>query len=497
MTSNINFVAIDLGASSGRLVTGGWNGRRFSLEELHRFENQGIEEAGHLHWDVSRLWAEIKCGLTKYSARYGDSPAGISVDTWGVDYALLDASGTLLGNPYHYRDGRTDGIPDRLFAQVPQREIFCQTGIQTLQFNTLFQLYSMVLAGDRCLDAAGTLLMMPDLFHYWLSGEKSAEYTDATTTQMLRCRERDWARELLARLGIPDRILPAVIDAGTVLAPIRSQVLKEYGLTDSFPVIAGATHDTASAVAAVPNLDADSAYISSGTWALMGVEVDQPVTSERAFSLNFTNEGSAGGKLMLLRNITGLWLLQECVGQWRREGKNYSWDEVVQLASQARPFASLVDPDAGDFLRGGDMPTRIRAYCRRNGQPEPPDHGAVARCCLESLSLKCRWVLDALESLARRTYQTIRIVGGGSQNRLLCQFTADACARMVVAGPVEASALGNVMIQAVATGHLDSIAAGRTAIAAEADLAWYQPSHTEAWDCAYQKFTGLDTIRVL
>ncbi len=497
MPSTVNFVAVDLGASSGRLVTGSWNGQRLGLEELHRFENQGIEAAGHLHWDVARLWAEITCGLAKYAARYGGSPAGISVDTWGVDYALLDSSGALLGNPYHYRDCRTDGIPERLFAQVPQREIFRQTGIQTLQFNTLFQLYSMVLAADPQLEAAGTLLMMPDLFHYWLSGEKSAEYTEAATTQMLLCRERDWHRELLARLGIPDRILPPVIPAGTVLGAIRSQVLQECGLADSFPVIAGATHDTASAVAAVPNLDEDSAYISSGTWALMGVEVDQPVTSERAFSLNFTNVGGAGGKLMLLRNITGLWLLQECVAQWRSEGKKYSWDEVVHLASRAPAFVSLVDPDAGDFLRGGDMPARIRAYCRRNGRPEPQDHGAVARCCLESLSLKCRWVLDALESLTGRTYKTIRIVGGGSQNRLLCQFTADACGRTVVAGPVEASALGNVMIQAVAAGHLDSIAAGRAAIAADADLAHYEPARTEAWNCAYQKFTGLDTIRVL
>jgi rhamnulokinase len=491
MKSRANFVAVDLGASSGRLVIGQWDGERFALEELHRFPNGGVALGGSVYWDVLRLWCEVKAGLAKYAAKAAAAPAGISVDTWGVDFGLIDKAGDLLGNPHQYRDPRTDGMPDRVFSMIPAGEVFQRTGTQVMQINTLFQLFSMTVAKDPRLQVADHLLMMPDLFHYWLSGDMANEYTIASTTQMLDCRERDWARGIIERLCIPSRFLGPIVNPGTVLSQVRTDIIRECGLPDSFPVIAGGSHDTASAVAAVPCLDQDSAYISSGTWCLMGVETRQPVISEQAQALKFTNEGGVDGTIRLLRNITGLWLLQECVRQWQKEGREFSWDKIVSLAAQAKPLRSLVDPDASEFLAPENMPAAIRNFCRRTGQSQPETDGALARCCLESVSLKSRLVLEALETLTNRPLKTIRIVGGGSQNRLLCQFTADCCRRPVVAGPVEAAALGNLMIQAVATGHLDSIKAGRERVAASCDLFTYEPRGDDGWDEAYERFRRL------
>jgi rhamnulokinase len=490
--STTNFVAIDLGASSGRLAVGCWDGRKFELQELHRFANGSVNVEGHLKWDVSRLWAEIKCGLSKYASRYLAPLAGISVDAWGVDFALLDAKGDLLGDPFHYRDPRTDGVPPRVFSRVPERELFQHTGVRTMQINTLFQLFSMVESGDRNLAAAQNLLMIPDLFHFWLSGEKSAEYTEASTTQMLLCREREWARDLLRRAGIPEKILGPITYPATILGEVKPQLLKECGLKGPVPVIAAGSHDTASAVAAIPHMDEHSVYLSSGTWSLMGVESTEPVTSDEALSLRFTNEGGVAGGIRLLRNISGLWLLQECVRQWQTQGRQYSWEEVMQLAASAPPFRSLIDVDAAEFLAPDDMPAAIRGHCRRSGQAEPHDDGAIARCCLESLALKYRVVLEALETLTGKDLQTIRIVGGGSQNKLLNQFTADVCRRVVVAGPVEASALGNIMVQAVATGSLAGIREGRESIALSADLATYEPRPLAELDHAYDRFCSLE-----
>ncbi len=492
MKPTTNFVAIDLGASSGRLVVGRWDGEHVVLEELHRFANAGVKVGGSIYWDVLRLWSEIKAGLTKYVAKYETSPAGISVDTWGVDFALLDAAGRLLGNSHHYRDPRTDGVPSRLFARLPQRDVFRRTGVQSLQINTLFQLFSMAISNDPRLDAAAALLMMPDLFNFWLSGERASEYTISSTTQMLNCHEGNWAFGMVEKLGIPSRLLGQVVSPGTSLAHIRGDVLRECGLKNPFPVIAGASHDTASAVAAVPFLDEHSAFISSGTWSLMGVEAKQPITTDQALSLEFTNEGGVGGTIRLLKNITGLWLLQECVRQWQQEGREYSWNGLVNLAREVEPLRSIVDPDAADFLAPENMPAAIRTYCLRTGQRPPETDGEFVRCCLESLALKYRSVLHALESLTGRELKTIRIVGGGSRNHLLCQFTADACGRSVVAGPVEASALGNVMMQAVATGHLNSILAGRERVAASCELAFYEPACVEQWSDAYQRFRDLE-----
>jgi rhamnulokinase len=491
--STTNFVAIDLGASSGRLAVGGWDGRRFELQELHRFANGYVNVDGHLKWDASRLWSEIKRGLSKYASRYDAPPAGISVDAWGVDFALLDAKGELLGDPFHYRDPRTDGVPQQVFARIPERELFRHTGVQTMQINTVFQLFSMVESGEGNLAAAQTLLMIPDLFHFWLCGEKSVEYTEASTTQMLLCRERTWARDVLSRIGVPERILGPIADPGTILGQAKTRLLEECSLKGPVPVIAAGSHDTASAVAAVPHMDPHSVFLSSGTWSLMGVESKEPVTSDEALSLHFTNEGGVAGNILLLKNISGLWLLQECVRQWQSQGRQYSWDEVMRLAADAAPFRSLVEVDASEFLAPRDMPAAIREHCRRSGQPEPQDHGAMARCCLESLALKYRVVLEALQSLTGRSLKTIRVVGGGSQNRLLNQLTADVCQRVVVAGPVEASALGNVMVQAVATGSLASIADGRESIALSADLVTYEPRPLPGLDQAYERFCSLKT----
>jgi rhamnulokinase len=489
MTSTKSFLAIDLGAASGRVMLGRWDSERFALQELRRFANQPVHVLSQMHWDVLRLWNEIKAGLASYAALFDAPLAGIGVDTWGVDFALLDRAGRLIGNPVTYRDPRTDGMIERVFERVPRRQIFGQTGIQVMPINTLYQLMSMV--GDPQLDSAETLLLMPDLFHYWLAGARAAEYTNATTTQMLDCRERRWAIELLARLGIPTHFLPPTVAPGAILGSVLPSVLSETGLRGTVPVIAPGSHDTASAVAAIPGLDASSAYISSGTWSLVGLEVGQPMLSDAALELNITNEGGVANTIRLLKNVAGLWLVQESQRQWQREGTAYGWDELLTLAGQAEPFRSLIDPDAVEFLHAGDMPARIRAFCQRTGQPAPESVGALVRCCLESLALKYRWTIDALERVAGLRIETIRVVGGGSQNRLLCQFTADACRRAVVAGPVEATALGNIMVQAIAAGDLPDIAAGRRAIAASIGQQTCEPGAPEEWEAAFARFARL------
>jgi rhamnulokinase len=332
---------------------------------------------------------------------------------------------------------------------------------------------------------------MPDLFGYWLTGRMVAEYTNATTTQFYDARAGRWAADLLGALDLPAAILPPLVSPGTVLGELLPEVRERTGLPPGVPVIAVGTHDTASAVAAVPGLDERSAYISSGTWSLVGVETRAPILSERARALNFTNEGGVGGTIRLLKNVGGLWLLQECRRRWERDGATYTWPDLVTLAEQAPPLVSLVDPDAPDFLNPDDMPAALRAYCRRTGQPEPATPGAVVRCCLESLALKYRWVLAALDDLMGHRLDPIRIVGGGSRNGLLCQLTADTCGRRVVAGPVEATALGNILVQAIATGHLADITAGRKAVGASVDLAIFTPQATVDWDTAFARFAAL------
>ena len=497
--ATVNFIAADLGASNGRLLLGRWDGDRFALEELHRFANGPVTVLGRMHWDVLSQWTELKNGLARYARDHKDAPAGIGIDTWGVDYGLLDRSGRLLGNPVHYRDARTNGIFERAFPIVPRAEIFAETGLQFIQLNTLFQLVAMRLMGDPQLDYAATMLLMPDLFHYWLTGEKIAEYTIASTTQMLRAHDRQWAFALLDKFNIPTAMLPPIVPSGSVVGPVLQQVLEETGLAAGVPVIAVGSHDTGSAVAGIPGLDDHSVYLSSGTWSLMGLEISHPIINDKALELNFTNEGGVNNTIRLLKNITGLWLLQESRRQLEREGRTITWPQMLAEAESAPPFRSVVNPDAADFFEPSDMIDTIRAFCRRTRQPEPQTVGEVVRCCLESLALRYRWVVNALEDLltsasgagdkaAAPRLTSIRIVGGGSQNRLLNQFTADACGRTVVTGPVEAAALGNVMMQAVATGHLKNVAEGRAAIARSIEQETFEPRPDAGWDDAYARF---------
>ncbi|WP_322822032.1 rhamnulokinase family protein [Chloroflexus sp.] len=474
MTELAHFIAIDIGASSGRVILGRWDSTRFTLEEIHRFPNGMIERDGHLFWDVNRLWREVQQGLRTY-ARHEQSSRLISIgiDTWAVDYGLIDETGNLIGDPFAYRDVRNEGMAEQVDAIIPPTELYERTGLQRLPFNTLYQLYAER-QGDR-LPRATTMLLMPDLFHYWLTGKRVAEYTNASTTMFLDARQRVWATDLLKRLGIPTHLLPPLVMPGTPLGPLVPELGEALGLPDSVTVVAVGTHDTASAVAAVPHLNAQSAYISSGTWSLVGVERTEPLINEAARHLNVTNEGGVYGTIRLLKNVSGLWLLQECQRCWQADGLNLSWDEIIAQAAAAPAGRSYIDPDAPEFLAVGDMPARIRDYCRRNGQPVPETVGEIARCCLDSLALRYREVIDALADLTGQSITTVRIVGGGSQNTLLCQLTADLCQRPVVAGPTEGTALGNILVQAIAMRYLPDLVTARQVAAASVSQTTYRP----------------------
>lgn len=493
MSAAARFLAVDLGASSGRAMVCSWSGERFQLEELHRFPNGGVPVGCDLYWDALGLWQHLLDGLMKHHAAFGEPPAGIAIDAWGVDFALLDANARLLGNPFHYRDRRTDGGASRLFQIVPEEEWFAETGVQTMEINTLFQLFSMVCSRDPQLAAARSLIMVPDLFLYFLCGERCAEYTEATTTQMYSLRRSRWASPLLERVGIAPSLLPPVVPPAKVVAPVRSRVLEECGFSGAaVPAIAAASHDTACAVASIPEMDDRSVFLSCGTWSLIGVETSAPNTSPEARRLRFTNEGSAGGGILLLRNLTGLWILQECLRHWKLHGPALRWDDLVRAAREAPGFRSCFDPNDPRLQAGADMPGAICRCCSQTGQPVPESVGEIARCTFESLALKFRSCVESLAQLTGRTFETLRIVGGGGQNTLLCQLIADCTGLAVVAGPVEASALGNGMLQAIATGHISDIACGRAAIAASIERMTYQPSRSDAWEDAWARFRQLE-----
>jgi rhamnulokinase len=483
------YLAIDLGAESGRAILGRLEGQRLSLEEVHRFPNGPVRVHGYLHWDVLRMWSEILHGL-RLAAR---SPGGLSslgVDTWGVDYGLLDAAGELIGNPYHYRDSRTDGMMEAAFERVPRAEIYRQTGIQFMQLNSLYQLLAMRLGGDPALDCAATLLAMPDLFNFWLTGRKAAEFTNATTTQCYNPTSADWAWELLDALEIPRRLFQPILQPASILAGLRPEVAAETG-TGELPVVAVGSHDTASAVAAVPAQSERIVFISSGTWSLLGSEIPQPVISKQSLAFNFTNEGGIGGGYRFLKNISGLWLVQECRRAWAAAGQEYSYAELTRLAAEAPAFHSLVDPSDPVFLSPGEMPERIGRYCLKRGQPAPTGVGQFVRCALESLALAYRQAIDQLEQALGYPLEAVHIVGGGSQNRLLNQFTADATGKPVIAGPVEATAIGNLLVQAMALGRLSSLTEARQVVRASFPLEVFEPGRQTAWDEAYERWLAL------
>jgi rhamnulokinase len=492
MSSAKQFLAFDLGAESGRGILGRFDGARLSLEVIHRFPNGAVRTLDTLHWDVLRLYNEILQTLRLYAAKHGTLD-GMGVDTWGVDFALLGRGGVLLGNPRHYRDPHTEGIMEQAFTRLPRAEIFRHTGIQFMRFNTLFQLLAMQRDHSPLLDAAETLLFMPDLFHYWFTGIKVNEYTDASTSQMLDPNTRSWAHELIQAFALPSKILGTLIQPGTVLGPLRPSIVQETGV-NAASVIAPASHDTASAIVAVPASALSWAYISSGTWSLMGVERKQPIVGEAALEANFTNEGGVGGTTRFLKNIMGLWLVQECRRAWERSGTAYSYDELMRQAEAAPSFASLVDPDDLSFILPTNMPAALADFCRKSGQPAPEDVGGTVRCALESLALCYRWVLKRLEALTGQRVEVIHIVGGGSQNALLNQFTADACNRPVLAGPVEATAIGNVLVQALGAGVLGSLADAREVVRRSFEIRTFSPRQPEAWQAPYERFRAFRTL---
>jgi rhamnulokinase len=489
------YLAIDIGASSGRHVAGLFDGRRIDLAEVHRFDNGPALAAGRMYWNLLRQWDDVKQGLRVAADRYASQIASIGVDTWGVDFALLGRNDELLGNPLHYRDQGNDGMLERAFEIVPREEIFQHTGLQFLQINTLYQLLALRLQNSSLLDAAESLLLIPDVFHWLLTGEKANELTNATTTQCFDPRTGNWAADLLARFGLPANIFGRIAAPGTRLGKIRPDVARQIGL-GAVDIVLPGTHDTASAVMAVPagghsGERPNWCYISSGTWSLMGAEVAQPIINPACLRLNFTNEGGVGGTTRLLKNITGLWLVQECRRIWNDRGANYSWDDMTAMAERAAPLASVVDPDHPSLRAPADMPEAIVELCRSTGQSVPHEHGQVVRCALEAVAMKYRQVLGWLEELVGGRIETIHIVGGGTQNRQLCQMAADACGRIVLAGPVEATAIGNLMMQAVAAGDVGSIAEARDIIRASFPVATYQPRDTARWDEAFQRYRGI------
>jgi rhamnulokinase len=478
---NDTYLAFDLGAQSGRAMLGHVRAGVLELREIRRFPNDPILQDGSMRWNVVALWDEMRLALA--SAARSAKLASVGVDSWGVDYALIGQRGELVENPYHYRDARTDGVMETVFDRVSPDEIYRVTGIQFLPINTLFQLSATRLRTPRVLDGARGLVMIPDLMNYWLTGRHCSEYTIATTTQLVDARTRTWAVGLMEQAGLPTRILPEIVPPGTVLGTISADISRDAAGT---PVVAPGCHDTASAFASVDS--SSIALISSGTWSLLGTETEAPVITRTARELDFTNEGGVCRTIRLLKNIAGLWLLEECRRVWASAGRPVDHEGLLASAADAPPFASLIDPDDHAFLNPRDLPAEIARFCERTRQPPPATRAAYVRAILESLAFKYRVTLEALEAVTGRRFGQIRIVGGGSCNRLLNQFTADATGRPVVAGPAEATALGNIAMQMVATGAAASVGDVRALIDRSFPVEHMEPSDTALWDEQYERF---------
>jgi rhamnulokinase len=479
-------LAVDLGASGGRVVAGGFDGRLLELEELHRFENGPVTMAGRLIWDLPRLWQEVSLGLRAAAARHGRAVSSVGVDTWGVDFSFLAADGDLLANPVCYRDARTQGMLAAATAVVPRDEIFAATGLQFMEINSLYQLVALARGQSSVLAAAERLLMIPDLFHWLLSGIASNERTNASTTQCFDPQTGDWAYPLLERLGLPRRIFGPITEPGTVLGPLRPDVAADSGLGAVRVVLPG-SHDTASAVAAVPADEPPSprpdwAYVSLGTWALVGAELDRPLVTPECLARNFTNEGGIGGTTRLLKNVCGLWLVQQCRAAWRRQGKEWTWDQLTALAAEAPPLATLVDPDDPALVAPADMPEAIRGLARAAGESVPESTAAVVRAALESVAAAIRRRILELDRLVGRRIGRVHVVGGGVKNRLLCQMIADATGRPVLAGPVEATAIGNLLVQLAARGGVVDLRQIREIVRHSFEPEAFEPRAAAAWD---------------
>jgi rhamnulokinase len=484
--SERTYIAVDLGAESGRVMLGTVGKGKLALQEAHRFANGPVEVDGSLRWDFDKLFSEVKKGIGRAARLVQSEPAGIAVDTWGVDFGLIGSDGKLIENPYHYRDARTNGMMEKAFEMMDKRRIYENTGLQFMQFNTIYQLLAMRLAKSRSLKKAKKLLFMADLVSYHLCGRAYSEYSFASTSQLLNMATGKWSEEIFEALSLPREIMQDILQPGTIVGNLKEEIAAELGC-GLIPVIAVGAHDTASAIAAVPAGPGNWAYLSSGTWSLMGVEASRAIINDTTFKYEFTNEGGLEGTIRLLKNIMGLWLVQECRRQWAKEGEEFGYDELAKMAEDARPFAAYIDPDCPEFLSPGDMPSRINAHLRQTGQQPIEDKGQMIRSILESLAMRYRWVLERIEEITGKRIDCLNIVGGGIQNELLCQFTADAIGRRVITGPIEATASGNILMQAKAAGQIDSLAEARQIVRKSFELREYQPQDTDAWDKQYQK----------
>ena len=483
-------LAIDLGASSGRGIVGAFDGQKLSLKENHRFSNDPVILGGRMYWDILRIFHEIKQSIAK-TVLDGDAIRSIGIDTWGVDYALLDASGRMLANPYHYRDARTEGVVSYVGRFFAPSELYAQTGIQCMNFNTIFQLVCDLRDDPKMVENASRMLNIPDLLNYFLTGNMANEYTILSTGALLDAHKRDYANELIVKAGIPQRLFGEIVQPGASVGKLLPQVQGEVGKLDA-EVLTVASHDTASAVIAVPTQEKEFLFISSGTWSLMGTELDAPKINAETEKYNFTNEGGVNNTIRFLKNIMGLWLIQESRRQWRREGKEYSFAELEALAKEAKPFKCFIDPDHPGFVAPGDIPTRVREFCQKTGQYVPETVGEIMRCIYESLAMKYRYTAETIGKLTGISPRVIHVVGGGTKDGFLSQMTADACGIPVCAGPEEATAIGNLLVQLMAAGEAKTLSDARAIVAASFACKHYAPQNTAAWDEAYQTFCALN-----
>lgn len=478
-------LAFDFGASSGRAIIGCFDGDKITLEEVHRFSNDPVSVGGTVYWDVLRLFYEIKQGIIK--AKIAGGFDSIGIDTWGVDFGLIDSEGKLMENPVHYRDARTFGLVDEAFKTMPKEQLYGITGIQFMELNTLFQLISLKKYRPWMLERADKMLFMPDLFGYMLTGKMCAEYSIASTSQLIDLDKKTWSKEILDAFGIKESVFAPLVQPGTVLGELSKEVCEECGV-DPVPVISVCGHDTQSAITSVPCEDGDFAFLSSGTWSLFGTELDKPIVNETSMNINITNEGGFDGSTGFLKNIIGLWLIQESRRQWKREGKEYSYADLEKLALAAEPFKCFIDPDAPEFVPHGNIPERVREFCRKTGQYVPETVGEIMRCIYESLAMKYRLTFEKLRECTERDYPVIHVIGGGTKDGLLCQMTANSCDRTVKAGPIEATVMGNVAVQLMSDGSVENIGQARKIVAESSELKTFEPKDTDKWAGAYEDF---------
>ncbi len=481
-----HFIAVDFGAGSGRVILGILNNDKLTLNEVHRFENKMIEKNNHLYWDLDYLFNELITGLSKIDEKIKKEILSIGIDTWGVDYAFIDEDGEIIDNPFAYRDSRTNGIMKEVFNIIPKRKIYEHTGIQFLQFNTIFQLYSELKFNKEQIEKAKSFLFMPDVFNYFLTGKQLSEYTIASTSQLINAESKNWDEEIIKDLQLPIQIFPQIVQPGKIIGLLKEDIQKSTGLSN-VDIIAVGAHDTASAVAAVPAIENSNwAYLSSGTWSLLGVEVKEPVINDISFNDTFTNEGGIEGTIRYLKNTMGLWIFEQTIKSWEKVGYKKDYNQLFKQAAETQPFRSIINPDDITFLNPNDMPAAIKNYCERTNQKVPVSKGEFVRCILESLALKYKFILEKINEQLKEPVKVLHIIGGGSQNEMLNQFTADATGIKVVAGPVEATAIGNILMQAIAKNKIKNLAEGRNIVGNSFRLKIFQPLKTKNWEKVYK-----------